>query len=1114
MSELEKLQQALDALEAQRHMLGDDVVDAALAPMHEKIASLQDQETAANPKLKLVTVLFTDVTGSTQISQQLDPEDMLEVMDGAMKRLGAIVEQHGGRVIKYMGDGFMALFGDSVTREDDAIQAVRAGLEILREALSYGLNIKQTWGLSGFNVRVGINTGQVILGGGVEADNSAMGMTINLAQRMESSAPIGGLRISRATYRHVRDVFNVSAQPPIKVKGKDEPLETYLVLSAKERQFHAARSGIEGVKSEFIGREAELTRLQEFFYGAVAGGQTQIVTVVGDPGVGKSRLLFEFEQWVQSQKEYVTLFTGRADQQREGVPYGLLHNLFTKRCQILESDSAIETRRKFEESLAPLFGTDAQAKTHFIGALLGFEFSDSTHLRGVRDNPVQLREQALFYLIQYFTSLLKQGPALVLLEDIHWADTPSLEFIQKLGRECPQSRLMVLGLARPVLFEQRPARSLGQSIEEANDSRIYLEPLSNQACQKLINENLKKVQNIPPRLRDLIMHNAEGNPFYVEEIINILIDDGVIIRDEANIEWRVETLRLNNVRVPPTLAAVLEARLDRLPSVEKLILQQAAVVGRNFWDAVLKILYEGNVEIGAQLISLCDRELIFPWPTSAFSHANEYLFKHMLFRDVAYDTVLKRDRRKYHELIADWLVETCKKNERTDEYPAVIGEHFALAGHNELAANWFLRAAEKAHSQGAPQEARYLLDRTLKLLAESGRNQRWRALLILDQVLSILGETEARRETGDELLALAQAAGNDEWLSNAYFRQASHAASLGNERSALSLHKLALESIRNTNNRQLEVQILGMMLTSQTRLGDLASAAKTAKEAMDAADELGEDEILGTTRHNVAFFYAEAGEIAKATRILEQQVILFHELDNLSHETASRINLGYNYVHLGLFAQARHVLEKALFISDSIGARRLNSFARYNLGLVHWREGEFDLATSIITSAIQELNHIGDAFGIAAGQSYHALALESSNDLDNALNNYISSHDGFEALGARAFASDALAGILRCQIAQENLVAARIRGEQLWEYLVTRGSEGMEFPAFAYLTCTNAFTLFNEPAIARKSTELGYSMLMTKASKINDPVWRNSFLGNVSERRRLVEKWNLLSAGG
>ena len=344
---------------------------------------------------------------------------------------------------------------------------------------------------------------------------------------------------------------------------------------------------------------------------------------------------------------------------------------------------------------------------------------------------------------------------MVLLEDIHWADKPSLEFIQMLGRECPHSRLMVLGLARPVLFEQRPHWSLGQATEEATSSRIYLKPLSKRACQLLINENLKKVQNIPPLMRDLIMKNAEGNPFYVEEIINILVDDGVIIRDEANIEWHVETLRLKNVRVPPTLAAVLEARLDRLPSMEKLILQQAAVVGRNFWDAVLRILYEGNFEIGNQLISLYDRELIFPLPTSAFSDANEYMIKHILFRDVACDTVQKRDRRKYHQLIAEWLVETCKWNERTDEYPAAIGEHYALAGLDKLASYWLLKAGEKARNQGAPAEALVLFDRALELLPDSDFEQHWCALLAKDEVLGLLGETVARKTCGDDLLALA-----------------------------------------------------------------------------------------------------------------------------------------------------------------------------------------------------------------------------------------------------------------------------------------------------------------------------------------------------------------------
>ena len=299
------LEAAIAALEAQRGLLGDAVVDVAVAPLRAQLAALQaaaspDGSIAAAPiaqpeqTLRVVSILFLDVVGSTSLSQYLDPEETHEVMDGALLRCTAMVLKHHGKVLQYAGDNLLAVFAADEARDNDAERAVRAGLDMLAEGRLLHDEVFRDHGYAGFDVRVGVHTGGVLLGGGVDAEGSIRGMAVNVAARMEQTAPPGGLRISGDTWRHVRGVFDVEAQPPIAVKGIDEPIASYLVLRAKPRAFRTTTRGIEGVATRMVGREAELGVLQSAFERLFEQRQLEMLLVVAEAGVGKSRLLYEF----------------------------------------------------------------------------------------------------------------------------------------------------------------------------------------------------------------------------------------------------------------------------------------------------------------------------------------------------------------------------------------------------------------------------------------------------------------------------------------------------------------------------------------------------------------------------------------------------------------------------------------------------------------------------------------------------------------------------------------------------------------------------------------------------------------------------------------------------
>ncbi len=378
-SSYQKLKQSIAALEAQRGILSDDVVDASIAALQKQLAKLE----APEQQRKMVTVLFADIVGSTRMIRDLDPEESMEVMDGALKRMEVPVQEHGGRVTRFMGDGLMAVFGASMAHENDAEMAVRAGLGILEVAQEHAKEIEDEWGIHGFQVRVGINTGLVALGGLTEAEDTLMGSAVNLATRIESAAHPGCLLISHDTYRHVRGVFDVEPHESIEAKGFDEPVPVYRVKRAKPRALQVRTRGVEGVETRMVGREGELLILQDTYRDAMEGYQTQVVTVVGEAGVGKSRLLYEFEEWIELLPEEVRFFQGRGRQETQNLPYALLRDLVSFRFQIQESDGAAEVRDKLETGLGEVLESHegGQQKAHIVGQLLGFDFSQSPHLR-------------------------------------------------------------------------------------------------------------------------------------------------------------------------------------------------------------------------------------------------------------------------------------------------------------------------------------------------------------------------------------------------------------------------------------------------------------------------------------------------------------------------------------------------------------------------------------------------------------------------------------------------------------------------------------------------------------------------------------------------------------
>ena len=935
-SERAKLEQAIALLESQREMFGDVAADVSIAALRAKIAALENPPVLAEQR-KQATVLFADIAGFTAFSETIDAEEVTTMVNALWQRLDHVINAHGGKIDKHMGDAVMALWGMPVAHEDDPEQAIRAALAMQNE-----INAFMAAQQRAIQMRIGINTGTVMLSAvGTQGEFTAMGDAVNVAARIEHAAPVGGILVSHDTYRHVRGAFEMRSQDLLTVKGKSEPLQTYLVLGPKPRIFRRYTRGVEGIETRMIGRQPELDALRDTLRAVMQEKTLHVITIVGDAGIGKSRLLYEFDNWRDLQPERFRVFRARASEETYRLPYAFLRDMFAFRFGMSESETLSDARAKLEDGIAALMRDDADArmKAHFIGHLLGLDFSSSPYLAGLVGETKALRERALFYLAQFFRAVSQtQGmsAAVLLLEDLHWADDNSLDALMYLMQACRQAPVLMVALARPPLFEHYPKWSAGSPA----NVQIELQPLSLDESRQLVDEILQKVPHIPQALRELIISGAEGNPFYVEELVKMLIEEQVILPDAD--EWRVAPERLVTVHVPPTLVGILQARLDALPEAERETLQRAAVVGRIFWDSAVAALgSDAPDELRARLNALRRRELIFKRNLSLFEHADEYIFKHTLLRDVAYETVLKRLRRTYHARAAQWLIDF--SGERADEYAGLIAEHFERAEESDQAAHWYARAGNVSAARSAFRTAAAQYERALALTARDA--PQWSELArLLGEMQLRLGIMPAARHSLNDAVSAAQ---NDADRAVALAVLAEWCGSSGDYAQSHELLMQALPLARACGDRATLARALDELGGVHWQLGELDEARAAFNECLDIARALGDVTRELSALNRLGAVALSFGDIAQAEDLWRQVYERGIAVGNRERAMVALNNLGSAANERLDYAAARAYFRQALQLAREIGSQRsaalyVMNLARTNLDLGEWaqaREG-------------------------------------------------------------------------------------------------------------------------------------------------------------------------------
>jgi class 3 adenylate cyclase/tetratricopeptide (TPR) repeat protein len=898
-------------------------------------APLTDAQPATTAEeRKVVSVLFCDLVGFTAASEQVDPEDVRARLRPYHQALREEIEGHGGTAEKFVGDAVMAVFGAPIAHEDDAERAVRAGLRILEAIV--GLNEADP-GLS-LQVRVGINTGEAVVSLGArpeEGEGFVTGDVVNTASRLQGVAPVGGVAVSEQTFQATERIFEWEPLEPVLVKGKAEPLVIWRPLSPR------ARFGSDVTRTHstpLIGRDLERTLLVSTFERAASQESCQLVTVVGEPGVGKSRLCMELFQHIEERRGLVTWRQGRCLSYGEGIAVWALGEIVKAECGILESDSPEEAEAKLARAVPEL----EQDRAWLLARL--------APLVGAPAEPAA-QEESFTAWRRFCEGLAADGPAVLVFEDLHWADPALLSFLEHLADWAEGVPLLVLCTARPELQEQHPTWAAGLR----NAHTINLSPLSDEETARLVSSLLERAV-LPAETQQRLLERAGGNPLYAEEFVRLLADRGDLGGEAA---------------VPESVQALIAARLDTLSADRKSLLQDASVLGKVFWAGALTVMGEREPgEVEQALHELARKELVRPSRSSSMAGEAEYGFWHALVRDVAYNQIPRAGRATRHQQAAAWIEE--KAGERVEDLADVLAYHYETAlelsraaGQTEhtaeletAAIRYLGLAGERALGLDVDQ-AEQTLARALEL-CPPGHPDRARTLERWAQAALSQNRLQEARTAREEVLVLYREQGD------------------------------ALAAGRSLNRLSDVLSLLGDPHEDDA-LAEALSLLETLPPGPELVDAYASQ--AGTFLVNAA--YAEAIAAADHALQLADQLGLPPPVNALGYRSGARTNLGDRH---GV-EEMRQALHQAVEQGKGSSAATLYNNLSLRVWLYEGPESAFTLtAEGIEFSRRRGLTVWADL--IAGGQTPF---LAETGQIEQALIEATASADRLEAVGSIAF---------------------------------------------------------------------------------------------------------------
>ncbi|HET7354645.1 MAG TPA: AAA family ATPase [Gaiellaceae bacterium] len=922
------------------------------------------EEAPTREERKVVTVLFADLVGFTSRAEQLDPEDVRATLSPYYARLRTEIERHGGTVEKFIGDAVMALFGAPVAHEDDPERAVRAALAIRDGAAEAADELR-------LQVRIAVNTGEALIALGarpLEGEGMASGDVINTAARLQTAAPVNGILVGEATYRATRGRIDYREAEPVEAKGKAEPVPVWEALAARSRFGEDLE---EQQRTRLVGRDRELGLLVDALARCRRELAPQLVTLVGVPGIGKSRLVSELFQEVDRDPELIWWRQGRSLPYDEGLAYWALGEIVKAQAGILESDplEATETKlRTLVDEVVPETDDPAWVAQR-LRPLLGL--SD--------DSTAGDRSEAFAAWRQFLEALADQRPLVLVFEDLHWADDGLLDFVDHLADWATGVPLLIVGTARPELLDRRPGWGGGKR----NATTVSIQALTSEETAELLGDLLEQIL-LPADLQVRVLALAEGNPLYAVEYVRMLQDRGFLVHEGGS--WRLVADRA--LPLPETVQAMISARLDALSPDEKGLVQDASVIGKVFWPRALVAL--GSAVPAELLHGLERKEFIRRERRSAVAGEPQYAFLHALVRDVAYGQIPRAARADKHRRLAGWI-ETLAAD-RTEDRAEMLAHHYLEAIELARAAGLstdelrepgvraLLEGCERAVALFAWPRVVELAQTGLELLT-AGDPRRARFLLARGRAEHSLGTLDLAVLI--EASALFEAEGDLEKAAETELLIQHRFWDMHNKEER---ERHLARAVALVEGRPLSWTVARVSASNARRAavaGDAELALELAARALELAEALGDDELMsmnlntrGLARNNIGDTNgfddlrrsAELAETAKAPQAIHNaynnlatQLTRFGRLDEASAALAQarEVDERYGYAAGLRWLEGEHMEERhlrgdwneSLRLAEEIIAASADS-PYYHEGIAHRIRSEILLSRDEVELAL------------------------------------------------------------------------------------------------------------------------------------------------------------------
>lgn len=920
-----------------------------------------------------VAILFADICDFTAMVSESDPEEIKTIIDEALKTMSDCVVTYNGVVDKFIGDAVMAVFGAPVAHENDSERAVRVGLSMLDLVASVGRkhSIK-------LNMRVGINCGEVIVSknqGSGANEQHFFGETINIASRLEDSGVAGTVIVSYPVYKRTQAIFHFEELPPLQAKGIAEPIVRYRVLGEKTER--GKLRGIEGLSAPMIGREYELDNLLALFEQVREEKTSRFAAIIGEAGIGKTRLVEEFLDTLSRSDETLYMLHGRCLGYAGAPPYLPFTQIIRKLADIREDMTTSEASHSLSTMLKDVTGKESLGEVDSVQVILQMlSLAKEERFSGGRYS-VQIRDQVMLVMEDLLRNLALQKPIVLFVEDIHWADEATLTLIEHLTRTLINSAcLFVLNSRPPDEYNQKITGFLEAIQESMQVSELKLKDLTGEQSRELI-RLLLNIDELSQASRDFIVERSGGNPFFVEEIIKVLIEMGVI--EYCNGAW-VATRQLESLDVPDSIEGVLHARLDQLPRLEKMVIQRAAVIGRIFWRRIVSELAEQSIE--EFLEDLENRDLIRERLDSIFEDDLEYIFKHALLHETVYNSMMRRVRQDLHRKTAQWI--ESKYNNRLEAHYPMVAFHYEMAGEKSKGAYYYLKAAQQAAALYANDNAQEYYKKASELAVDDA---------LLQKIYLGWGELESQISENEQAINLYKKALE---LSVSKHVEAEVFRLIADSYEKLSSYTLAISYLEQAHTciaGQPPCLEHAKILRSRSRIyylqGDSENALKTAHNAEAILDELvlfspEAKTVRAMVNNEIANAMERRSQFDEVRKYREETMRLYDELGNLfgvartmngmgidawnngdydtaidylkrsfglSERCGNRLgqaiacnNLGELSIEVGLYDKAREYFELYLAINAAIANRLGDGYANYGLGHIAREKGEYELA--------------------------------------------------------------------------------------------------------------------------------------------------------------------------